>query len=49
VTSLAADTGSAATVGAADSVSDVIGALDPTAFNPLDSLIDGLVSSSSLF
>jgi len=49
VNSLAGDTTSAAAVGAANSVSDVIGALDPTAFNPLDSVIDGLVGSSSLF
>jgi hypothetical protein len=49
VNSLAADSGSAATVGAAASVGDVIGALDPSAFNPLDSVIDGLVGSSSLF
>jgi hypothetical protein len=49
VNSLPADAASAATVGAADPVSDVIGALDPSAFNPLDSVIDGLVGSSTLF
>ncbi len=49
VKSLPADAASAATVGGADPVSDVIGALDPSAFNPLDSVIDGLVGSSTLF
>jgi hypothetical protein len=77
VSSLPSDAASAATVGGADPVSDVIGALDPSAFNalgapddalgllasgldadllaslglgtPLDSVIDGLVGSSTLF
>jgi hypothetical protein len=49
VSSLPADAASAATVGGADPVSDVIGALDPSAFNALDSVIDGLVGSSTLF
>jgi|SRR5271163_2855500 hypothetical protein len=49
VKSLTSDAASASTVGAADPVSDVIGALDPSAFNPLDSVIDGLVGSSTLF
>src|ERR1700733_4217706 len=34
---------SAATVGVADPVSGLIGAFDPSAFNALDSVIDGLV------
>src|SRR5271166_3139703 len=49
VSSLPSDAASAATVGGADPVSDVIGALDPSAFNALDSVIDGLVGSSTLF
>jgi hypothetical protein len=49
VKSLPADAASAATVGGADPVSDVIGALDPSAFNALDSVIDGLVGASTLF
>jgi hypothetical protein len=40
---------SAATVGDADPASGLIGAFDPSAFNPLDSVIDGLVGSSTLF
>jgi hypothetical protein len=40
---------SAATVGDADPASGLIGALDPSAFNALDSVIDGLVGSSMLF
>lgn len=38
-----------ATVGVADPVSGLIGAFDPSAFNVLDSVIDGLVGSSTLF
>jgi hypothetical protein len=77
VSSLPSGAASAATVGDADPVSDLIGALDPSAFNalgapddalgllasgldadllaslglgtPLDSVIDGLVGSSTLF
>ena len=43
------DAACAATVGGADPVSDLIGALDPSAFNAFDSVIDGLVGSSTLF
>jgi hypothetical protein len=49
VNSLSSDAASAATVGGVDPVSDVIGALDPSAFNVFDSVIDGLVGSSTLF
>jgi hypothetical protein len=49
VHSLSSDTASAATVGGADPVIDVIGAFDPSAFNALDSVIDGLLGSSTLF
>ena len=39
-----------ATVGVAvNPVSGLIGAFDPSAFNPLDPVIDGLVGSSTLF
>ncbi|MGA9494000.1 MAG: hypothetical protein WBV80_27675 [Mycobacterium sp.] len=40
---------SAATLGVADPVSDLVGAFDPSAFNAFDSVIDGLVGSSTLF
>jgi hypothetical protein len=49
VNSLSSDAASAATVGVADPVSGLIGAFDPSAFNALDSVIDGLVGSSTLF
>ena len=49
VNSSSSDAASAATVGVADPVSGLIGAFDPSAFNPLDSVIDGLVGSSTLF
>ena len=38
-----------ATLGIADPVSGLIGAFDPSAFTALDSVIDGLVGSSTLF
>lgn len=49
VSKLPADAASAVAVGGADPASDVIGALDPSAFNAFDSVIDGLVGSSTLF
>jgi hypothetical protein len=48
VSSLPASAASAATVGV-DPVSDLVGAFDPSAFNAFDSVIDGLVGSSTLF
>jgi hypothetical protein len=49
VSSLPASAASAATVGVADPASGLIGAFDPSAFNALDSVIDGLAGSSTLF
>jgi hypothetical protein len=49
VSSLPSGAASAATVGVADPVSGLIGAFDPSAFNALDSVIHGLVGSSTLF
>jgi hypothetical protein len=49
VSSLPSSAASAATVGVADPASGLIGAFDPSAFNALDSVIDGLVGSSTLF
>jgi hypothetical protein len=49
VSKLPADAAGAVAAGGADPVSDVIGALDPSAFNAFDSVIDGLVGSSTLF
>jgi hypothetical protein len=48
VSSLPASAASAATVGV-DPASDLVGAFDPSAFNAFDSVIDGLVGSSTLF
>lgn len=46
---LTPDITSVAAASVTDPVGDVIGALDATAFNPLESIIDGLVGSSTLF
>jgi hypothetical protein len=48
VGSLTSTAASAATLGV-DPVSDLVGAFDPSAFNAFDSVIDGLVGSSTLF
>ena len=48
VGSLTSSAAGAATVGV-DPVSDLVGAFDPSAFNAFDSVVDGLLGSSTLF
>ena len=48
VASLPAGAASAATVGV-DPVTELAGAFDPSAFNAFDSVVDGLLGSSTLF